>query len=92
MCRHHDSLRDISEFVNRTYSLQILLIVTVTCIKVLLAAHMVSVEFSYTSILQLYSSKQIPSVSTIVWLFVMAAKVVQLVVVCNRASHEVSGL
>ena len=92
VCRHHDSLCDISEFVNRTYSLQILLIVTVTCIKVLLAAHIVSVEFSYTSILQLYSSKQIPSVSTIVWLFVMAAKVVQLVVVCNRASHEVSGL
>ena len=91
VCRHHDSLRDISEFVNRTYSLQILLIVTVNCIKVLIAVHIVSVEFSYTSILQLYSSKQILSVSTIVWLFVMAAKVVQLVVVCNRASHEVSG-
>jgi len=74
------------------YSLQILLIVTVNCIKVLLAAHIVSAEFSYTSILQFYSSKQILSVSTIVWLFVMAAKVVQLVVVCNRASHEVSGL
>jgi hypothetical protein len=35
VCRHHDSLCDISEFVNRTYSLQILLIVTVTCIGVL---------------------------------------------------------
>jgi len=92
VCRHHDSLCDISEFVNRTYSLQILLIVTVTCIKVLLAAHIVSAEFSYTSILQFYSSKQILSVSSIVWLFVMAAIVVQLVVVCNRASHEVSGL
>jgi len=92
VCRHHDSLCDISEFVNRTFSLQILLIVTVTFIKVLLAAHIVSVEFSYTSILQLYSSKQILSVSTIVWLFVTSAKVVQLVVVCNRASREVSGL
>ena len=92
VCRHHDSLCDISEFVNRTFSLQILLIVTVNCIKVLIAVHIVSVEFSYTSILQLYSSKQILSVSTIVWLCVTTAKVVQLVVVCNRASHEVSGL
>jgi hypothetical protein len=92
VCRHHDSLCDISEFVNRTYSLQILLIVTVTCIKVLLVAHMVSAEFSYISALQFYSSKQIVSVSTTVWLFVMAAKFVQIIVVCNRASHEVSGL
>jgi hypothetical protein len=92
VCRHHDSLCDISEFVNRTYSMQILLIITVNCINVLFAAHIVSVEFSYTSILQFYSSKQIVSVSTFVWLFVMAAKVVQLVVVCNRESHEVSGL
>ena len=92
VCRHHDSLCDISEFVNRTFSLQILLIITVNCIKVLLGVHIVSVEFSYTSILQLYSSKQILSVSTIVWLFVTSAKVVQLVVVCNRASREVSGL
>jgi len=92
VCRHHDSLCDISEFVNRTFSLQILLIITVNCIKVLLGVHIVSVEFSYTSILMLYSSKHILSVSTIVWLFVTTAKVVQLVVVCNRASHEVSGL
>jgi ABC-type microcin C transport system permease subunit YejE len=90
VCQHHDSLCDISEFVNRTYSLQILLSVTLALIGVLLAAHIGSVEFSYTSILQLYSSKQILSVSTIVWLFVTTAKVVQLVVVCNRASHELS--
>jgi hypothetical protein len=92
VCRHHDLLCDISEFVNRKYSLQILLSVTLACIGVLLAPHIVSVEFSYTSILQLYSSKQILSVSTIVWLFVTTEKVVHLVVLCNCASHEVSGL
>ena len=92
VCRHHDSLCDISEFVNRTYSLQILLIVTVNFIKILFMAHTVSVEFSYVSILQYFASTKILSMSTIVWLFVLTAKVVLLVAVCNLASHEVSGL
>ena len=92
VCRHHDALCDISEFVNRTYSLQILLSVTITCIEVLFTTHSVSVEFSYSNILQYYSSKQILSMSAIVWMFALTAKVVLLVVVCNRASHEVSGL
>ena len=92
VCRHHDFLCDISEFVNRTYSLQILLIVTVNFIKVLFMAHTVSIEFSYASNLQYISSTKFLSMSTIVWLFVLTAKVVLLVVVCNRASHEVSGM
>jgi hypothetical protein len=92
VCIHHDSLCDIFESVNRTYSSHILLSVTIDFIKVLLTAHTVSIEFSYTGIVQYYSSKQVLSMSTIVWLFVVTAKVVLLVVVCNRASHEVSGL
>jgi len=92
VCRHHDSLCDISEFVNRTYSLHILLIVTVNFIKVLFAAHTVSIEFSSASMLQYYSSTKIFSMSSIVWIFAVAAKVVLLVVVCNLASHEVSWL
>jgi len=92
VCRHHDALCDISESVNRTYSLQILLTVMVTCIKVLFATYTVSIEFSYPIIMQYYSFKKYFSVSTIVWLFAVSLKVVLLVVVCNRASHEVSGL
>jgi len=92
VCRHHDALCDISEFVNRTYSLQILLSVTVTCIEVLLASYTVSIEFSYTSIMQHNSFKQYFSVATFVWLFAVSSKVVLIVVVCNRASYEVSGL
>jgi hypothetical protein len=92
VCRHHDSLCNISELVNRTYSLQILQIVTVNCLKVLFATYTVSIEFSYFSILQYYSTKRFFTVSTIVSLLLVATKVVLLVVVCNRASHEVSGL
>ena len=92
VCRHHDSLCDILEFVNRTYSLQILVIVTVNFIKVLFTAHTVSIGFSYASVLQNYYSTKLYSVSTVVWLFALTAKVVLLVVVCNRTSHEVSGL
>ena len=92
VCRHHDSLCDISEFVNRTYSLQILLIVTVNFIKVLFAAQAVSNEFSSASILPYYSSTKIVSMSTIVWICTVTVKVVLLVAVCNRTSHEVSGL
>jgi hypothetical protein len=92
VCRHHDSLCDISEFVNRTYSLQILLSVTVTFIEVLFTAHTVSIEFSYSNMLQYFSSTKFLSVSSFLWLLAVTAKVVLLVVVCNRASHEVSGL
>jgi len=92
VCRHHDSLCDISEFVNRTYSLQVLLIVTLNFIKVLFVAQTLSIDISYASILQYYSSTKTLSMSTIVWIFVTTAKVVLLVAVCNRTSHEVSGL
>jgi len=92
VCRHHDSLCDISEFVNRTYSLQILLSVTVNCIRVLFAAQAVSNEFSSASILQYYSCTEIVSMSTIVCIFAVTVKVVLLVVVCNITSHEVIGL
>jgi len=92
VCQHHDALCDISEFVNRTYSLQILLSVTLTCIEVLFTTHSVSSEFSYTGVLQHFSSTKFLSMSAIVWMFALTSKVVLLVVVCNRASHEVSGL
>jgi len=91
VCRHHDSLCDISEFVNRTYSLQILLIFTVSLIKVLFSAQAAIIEFSYASIFQYYSSTKNLSMSTIFWIFLVTAKVVLLVAVCNRTSHEVSG-
>ena len=92
VCRHHDSLCDISEFLNRTYSLQILLIVTVNCIRVLFVAYTLSIEFSYASNLQYFSSTKILSMTTIVWNVAVTAKILLLVVVCNFASHEVSGL
>jgi len=86
VCRHHDSLCDISDFVNRTYSFQILLSVTVTCTEVLFTTHSVSSEFSYINMLQYFSSTKFLSMITIVWMFALTANVVQLVVVCNRAS------
>jgi len=92
VCRNHDSLCDISEFVNRTYSFQILLSVTITCFEVLFTAHSVSSEFSYINMLQYFSSTKFIFMLTIVWMFALTAKVVLLVVVCNRASYEVSGL
>jgi hypothetical protein len=91
LCRHHDSLCDISEFVNRTYSLQILLSIALAGIGVLYLAYSCSNEFSNHT-LNLYSSKLFSSISTLFGVFAGTAKVVQLVVVCNSASHEVSGL
>jgi hypothetical protein len=92
VCRHHDSLCDISEFVNKTYSLQILLSVKITFIEVLFTTHAVSSEFFHSNMLQYFSSTKFLSMITIIWIFVLTAKVVLLVVVCNGASHEVSGL
>jgi hypothetical protein len=91
VCRHHDSLCDISEFVNRTYSLQILLSVIFTAFEVLYMAYSCSAEISNPT-LNFYSSVLFFSMSTLVGLFAESAKLVQLVVVCNSASHEVSGL
>jgi hypothetical protein len=92
VCRHHDSLCDISELVNRTYSLQILLSVTMMCIDVLFMAYSFSAEISNPSAINLISSPQFIFISSLVGWFTVTAKVVLLVVVCNRASHEVSGL
>jgi len=92
VCRHHDALCDISESVNRTYSLQILLSITVTSIEVLLTAYSFSTELSNPRNLNLFSSQQYFFISALVGLFAVSWKVVLLVVVCNRASHEVSGL
>ena len=90
VCRHHDSLCDISESVNRTYSFQILLSVTLTCIEVLHIAYTFATELSRT--LNFYSSQQLFFMSALLWIFVVTAKDVLLVLVCNFASHEVSGL
>jgi len=90
VCRHHDALCDISESVNRTYSLQILLSVTITCIQVLYMVYTFSTDLSRT--LNLYTYQQLFFVSALFMLFASISKVVLLVVVCNRASHEVSGL
>jgi hypothetical protein len=92
VCRHHDALCDISESVNKTYSFQILLSVTITCIVVLFMASSSSTELSNPSTLNLYSSKLFYLMSSFFGLFAETAKVLLLVVVCNRASHEVSGL
>ena len=92
VCRHHDALCDISESVNRTYSLQILLSVTVTCIEVLYMAYTFSAELSNPRSLNLFYSPQYFSVTALIGIFTVSSKVVLLVVVCNRASHEVSGL
>jgi len=91
VCRHHDALCDITESVNRMYSFQILLSVTVTCIGVLFMAYTFSTELSNPT-LNFHSSELFLSMSTFAGLFVVTAKVVLLVVVCNRASREVSGL
>jgi hypothetical protein len=92
VCRHHDSLCDISESVNRTYSFQILLSVTVTCIEVLYVTYTVSIAFSNPSSLNLYSSTQSFFVIGIFGLFTGSSKLLLLIGVCNRASHEVSCL
>jgi hypothetical protein len=52
----------------------------------------VTIEFSNTGVLKHFSSQKFMSMSSVVWLFAMTAKLVLLVVVCNRSSHEVSGL
>jgi hypothetical protein len=91
VCLHHDSLCDISESINRTYSLQILLSVTISSIGVLFMAYSFSSELSNPT-LNLYYSKLFFYMTSFTGLFVLTAKVLLLVVVCNRASHEVSGL
>jgi hypothetical protein len=91
VCRHHDWLCDISESVNRTYSLQILLSVILTSFEILYMAYSCSAEF-FNPTLNVYSSTLFFSMSTLAGLFAGTAKLVQLIVVCNSASHEVSGL
>ena len=92
VCRHHDSLCDISESVNRTYSLQILLSVTITCIQVLHTTFSLGTEISNSSTLNTFSSIHFLSMSAVIRFFADSSKVVLLVVVCNLASHEVSEL
>jgi hypothetical protein len=92
VCRHHESLSDISESVNRTYSFQILLSVTVTCIEVLYVTYTVSTAFPNSSFLNGYSSKHLFLMIGVFWVFKDSSKLVMLSVVCNRASNEVSGL
>ena len=92
VCRHHDSLCDISELVNRTYSLQILLSVTVTCIQVLHTTFSFGTEMSTPNALTWFTSKQFLSMSALFRFFADSSKVVLLVAVCNRTSHEVSVL
>jgi hypothetical protein len=92
VCRHHDSLCDISECVNRTYSFQILLSITITSMEILFTAYYMSSEFSNPSTLKVYSSKQALFLAGFLGFFAVPAKVVLLVAVCNRASREVSGL
>jgi hypothetical protein len=91
VCRHHDTLCDISETVNRTYSLQILLSVTITFTEVLYIAYSFSTELSNPTP-NLFSSELFIYMSSLTGLLVLTAKVLLLVVVCNRASYEVSGL
>ena len=91
VCRHHDALCDILESVNRMYSFQFLLSVTITCINVLFMAYVFSTGLSNPT-LNLFSSKLFLSVSSFAVVLVVTVKVVLLVVVCNRASQEVSGL
>jgi hypothetical protein len=92
VCRHHDSLCDISESVNRTYSVQIFLNVTLNSIECLFTAYHVSIEFSNPSAQKIYSSQQALFMAGLLGALTVPAKVVLLVAVCNRASHEVSGL
>jgi hypothetical protein len=89
VCRHYDSLCDISESVNRTYSFQILLSVAVASIELLFTAYSSSIEFSDPSSLQSYSSQQNLYMSVSVGLFAISSRLVLLVAVCNRASDEV---
>jgi hypothetical protein len=91
LCRRHDSLCDIAESVNRTYSLQILLSVIFNSFQVLCLVYSFSDELSNPT-LNFYSSTLFFFMSTLVGMYAWTAKLVQLVVVCNRASHEVSGL
>ena len=67
VCRHHDALCDILESVNRTYSLQILLSVTLACFQILYMAYSFSTELSRT--LTLYSSQQYFFFIHISWVF-----------------------
>jgi hypothetical protein len=90
--RHHNALCDICESVNRTYCVQILQSVMVTCIEVLFTAHFFSTEFTRPDLLKYYSSKKMVMMSSFIWVLVFSAKTVLQVVVCNRASREVSRL
>ena len=90
--RHHDSLCDISEFVNRTYCFQILLSVAIACIQVLHTTFSLATEISNSSALNFFPSRRILSMSALVSFFADSSKVLLLVVVCNLASHEVSEL
>jgi hypothetical protein len=90
--RHHTSLCDISESVNRTYCVQILQSLIVTCTEILYSVYSLSVEFSRPTFLQYHSSSNILLMSLFIWVFAFSTKTVLLVVVCNCASREVSRL
>jgi hypothetical protein len=90
--RHHNSLCDISESVNKTYCVQILQSVMVTCIQVLFAIYCLSTEFSHPDVLKYYSSSKMFMVCVFLWVLALSPKTILLLVACNRASREVSRL
>jgi hypothetical protein len=88
--RHHNALCDICESVNRTYCVQILQSVIVSCIQVSFTVYFFSTEFTRPDLLRYYSSKKLVVMTSFIWVLAFSTKTVLQVVVCNRASREVS--
>jgi hypothetical protein len=90
VCRQHSSLCDISELVNRTYSLHVLQFTALTLLEVVCGLYSFFIVVSHPGFSIYFSSFKYYVAYWVIWIFVLLAKVVLLAVTCNYTSREVS--
>jgi hypothetical protein len=90
VCRQHSSLCDISELVNRTYSLHVLQFTALTLFEVVCGLYSFLIGVSHPGFSNYFSSYNYYVTYWVIWIFMLSAKVVLLAATCNYTSREVS--
>jgi hypothetical protein len=92
LCRQHSSLCDISEFVNRKYSLHLIQFVGLTLFEVVCGLYTFIVGLLQPGFSIYFSSYKYYATYWVIWIFMLSAKVVFLSATCNYTSREVRHL
>jgi hypothetical protein len=89
--RHHSSLCDITELVNRIYSPHVLQSTAVTFFDVVCALYYFNTVVLHPDFFNLSWSATFMIATGLLWIVTFSSKVVLLAVACSYTSHEVSG-